>query len=140
MARHALFSGLVVDEFDNPVSTALVGDEAFYVVDDDGFMRHVPSEQVDREVLRQMGAMMEGHEDILSEQAAKMLGQEDIFTKAAIEQQLQNMDEQFEEVLETGLPEGSLAYLGMTGFRIRIDLHGAVLEIQQPGMIDPDEE
>lgn len=140
MAKHALFSGLVVDEFEKAVSTTIVGEEAFYVVDDDGFMRHVPSEQVDREVLSQMGEMMEGHEDIVSEQAAKMLGQEDIFTKAAIEKQLQNMDEQFEKVLETGLPEGSLAYLGMTGFRIRINLHGEVLEIQQPGMIDPESE
>lgn len=140
MARHALFSGLVVDEFENPVSTKLVGDEAFYVVDDAGFMRHVPSEQIDRAVLKQMGEMMEGYEDVVSEQAAKMLGQEDIFTRAAIEQQLQNMDDQFDKVLESGLPEGSLAYLGMTGFRIRINLHGEVLEIQQPGMIDPEEE
>ena len=140
MARHALFRGLVVDEYDRAVDTAMVGEEAFYVVDDDGFRRHIASEEVDRRVLGDMGKMLEGMEEQVSEQTAKMLGQDDIFTRAAIENQLQNMDAQFDKVLEAGLPESSLAYLGMAGFKIRINLHGEVLEIIQPGMIDPDEE
>lgn len=140
MARNALFSGLIVDEFDQPVGTAQVGDEAFYVVDDKGFRRHVDAEQVDRQVLAQMGEMLEGHEEELSQQAAKMLGQEDPFTKAAIEKQLENLDEQFNKVIESGLPEASRAYLGMTGFKVRINLHGDLLEIQQPGRIAPEDE
>jgi hypothetical protein len=28
----------------------------------------------------------------------------------------------------------------MTGFRITIDLHGEVIDIEQPGMIDPGED
>lgn len=140
MARQALFGGLVVDEFDQPVDTTNVGEEAFYVVNDAGFRRHVPSEQVDRQVLAQLKSLLQGHEDILSEQAAKMLGQEDIFTRAAIEKQLENMDEQFDQVLESGLPEGSRAYLGMSGFRVRINLHGDLLEVQQPGMSAPEDE
>ncbi len=140
MARQALFGGLVVDEFDQPVDTTHVGEEAFYVVNDAGFRRHVPSEQVDRQVLAQMKALLQGQEGILSEQAAKMLGQDDIFTRAAIEKQLENMDEQFAQVLESGLPEGSRAYLGMSGFRVRINLHGDVLEIQQPGAAAPEDE
>jgi hypothetical protein len=138
MARHALFRGLIVDEYENPVETTMVGEEAFYVVNDDGFRRHVSSEDVDREVLGEMGRMLEGMEEQVSEQAAKMMGQDDIFTRAAIESQLQNMDAQFDKILETGLPESSLAYLGMAGFKIRINLHGEVLEVIQPGMIDPD--
>ncbi len=140
MARHALFRGLVVDEYDQLVEHTMVGDEAFYVVNDDGFRRHVSSEDVDREVLGEMGRMLEGMEAQVSEQAAKMMGQDDIFTRAAIENHLQNMDAQFDKILETGLPESSLAYLGMAGFKIRINLHGEVLEIIQPGMIDPDSE
>ncbi|MCW5877634.1 MAG: hypothetical protein KIS80_02050 [Anaerolineales bacterium] len=140
MARQALFGGLVVDEFDQPVDTTNVGEEAFYVVNDAGFRRHVPSEQVDRQVLAQLKSLLQGHEDLLSEQAAKMLGQDDIFTRAAIEKQLENMDEQFDQVLESGLPEGSRAYLGMSGFRVRINLHGDVLEVQQPGMAAPEDE
>jgi len=48
MASHPLFSGLVIDEFDRALEVAFVGGEAFYVVDDDGFRRHVESEHVDR--------------------------------------------------------------------------------------------
>jgi hypothetical protein len=140
MARHALFGGLVVDHNDQPVSTTVVGDEAFYVVNDAGFLRHVDAEQVDRQVLGQMGEMLEGHEQELSEQAAKMLGQEDPFTRAAIEQQLGNLDEQFNKVIESGLPEASRAYLGMSGFKVRINLHGEVLEVLQPGRIAPEDE
>jgi hypothetical protein len=140
MAAHALFAGLVVDEYEQPVTTSQVGDEAFYVVNDNGFLRHVASEDVDRQVLKEMGNLIEGSEDVLSEQAAKMLGQDDIFTRAMILKQLENVDEQLDKVLQTGLPENSRAYLGMSGFRIQINLHGEVLDIQQPGAIDPNEE
>jgi hypothetical protein len=139
MARHALFEGLVVDEDEHAVTTTMVGDEAFYVVDDAGFMRHISSEEVDRQVLQQMGNMVEGMEEAISEQTARMLGQDDIFTRAMIENQLKNIDEQFNKILETGLPEGSRAYLGMSGFRVQINYHGEVVDIQQPGMIDPEE-
>ena len=140
MSRHALFEGLVFDEFDNPVGVKHVGEDAFYVVDDAGFLRHVESEQIDRQVMQQMGSMMEGMEDAISEQAAKMMGQEDIFTKAMIENQLKNMDDQIERIFEVGIPEGTRNFLGMTGFKIRINLHGELLDIEQPGAIDPEDE
>ncbi|MBC8505541.1 MAG: hypothetical protein ISR58_18665 [Anaerolineales bacterium] len=140
MPKKSLFQGLVYDEFDNPVDTSYVGDEPCYVVDDAGFRRHIPSEQVDRQVLESMREMITGHEDMLSEQAAKMLGQDDIFTRAMIETQLKNMDQQFERIFDVGIPEESLTYMGMTGFRIKINVHGDVIDLHQPGMIDPDEE
>jgi hypothetical protein len=87
-----------------------------------------------------MRELIEGHEGILSEQTAKMLGQEDIFTKAMIETQLKNIDQQFDTLLKTGIPEEGRAYMGMMGFRITIDIHGEVINIDQPGMIDPEEE
>ena len=140
MASRALFEGLIVDEYDRPVGLAYVGDEPCYVVDDDGFRRHVPSEQVDRQVLESMHEMIEGHEDIISEQAAKMLGQDDIFSVAMLASQLKQIEEQFEALLETGIPEEARAYMGMMGFKVRINLHGEVLEVEQPGMVDPGEE
>ncbi len=140
MAREPLFAGLIVDEFDRPVEFTHVGDEPCYVVDDQGFKRHIPSEDVDRQVLDQMLALMEGHEDLIGEQAAKMLGQDDIFSVAMLTNQLKQMDKQFEAVLETGLPENARAYLGMLGFQIRINLHGEVLEVRQPGIADPGDE
>jgi hypothetical protein len=140
MSHQALFAGLVFDENDNPVDVTFVGDEPFYVVDDAGFLRHIPSEQVDRQVLEVMRELIDGHEDALSEQTAKMLGQEDIFTRAMIESQLKNIDKQFDALFEAGIPEEGRAYMGMMGFRITIDIHGDVINVEQPGMIDPDDE
>jgi len=135
MPRQPLFAGLVFDELGNPVESALVGDEPMYVVDDAGFRRHIPSEQVDRQVLNQIAEMMKGSEQFLSEQAAKMLGQEDVFSVAAIQQQLKNIDKQFDQLLQVGLPEDMRAYLGMTGFRIVINVHGEIVRVEQPGTI-----
>lgn len=120
MATRAVFPGLVFDENDNPVEVTQVGGESFYVVNDAGFRRHIPSQDVDRQVLEWMGNLIEGHEDILSEQTAKMLGQEDIFSRALIEAQLKNLDQQFDTLMNTGIPEEARAYMGMLGFRIII--------------------
>jgi hypothetical protein len=88
---------------------------------------------VDRQVLEGMREMIEGHEDIITEQTAKMLGQEDIFSKALIEKQLKEIDKQFDALLEAGIPEEGRAYMGMIGFRVRINMHGDVIEVIQPG-------
>ena len=136
MPRQPLFAGLVVDEHDRVAETAVVGEEPFYVVDDEGFRRHIPSSQVDRQVLKQMQEMMKGSEGLISEQTAKMLGQEDIFSKALIEQQLKNMDQQFDTLMQQGIPEEGRAYLGMLGFKIVINLHGEVLRVEQPSAPD----
>ena len=140
MPRQALFAGLVIDEFDHPVEIAYVGEEPCYVVDDAGFRRHIPSEQVDRQVLNLMAEMMRGQEGPLAEQAAKMLGQDDIFSRAMLENQLKNVEAQFELVMQTGIPEEGRAYMGMMGFHVRINMHGEVLAVEQPGMISPDDE
>lgn len=136
MARHALFAGLIVDEYDRPVEVAMVGDEAFYLVDDAGFQFHISSEDVDRQVLDMMAGNVEGNEEIISEQTAKMLGQEDIFTRAMLMNQLKNIDQQFDALLQTGIPEEGRAYMGMLGFRVRINHHGEVIGLDQPGAID----
>jgi len=138
MSNQAVFTGLVVDEFDQAVDVAFVGEEPCYVVNDAGFRRHIPSEQVDRQVLKVLKEMISGHEDQLADQAAKMLGQEDLFTRALIMSQIRNMDKQFDNVMQAGIPENVRAYMGMMGFRVRINVHGEVLEVEQPGMIDPD--
>ncbi len=55
---------------------------------------------------------------------------------AAIQNQFKNMDAQYEKLAEVGIPEESRVYLGMIGFKIIISIHGEVLEVVQPGMID----
>ncbi|MGA2490951.1 MAG: hypothetical protein ABSF99_12355 [Anaerolineales bacterium] len=132
MARQPLFAGLIVDENEQPAGTAFVGDEPCYVVNDHGFLRHIPSEPVDRKVLNLMRQQISGNEDMLSEQAAKMLGTDDIFSKAMLENQLKNIDKQFDAILELGIPEESRAFMGMAGFKIIINIHGEVLRMEQP--------
>ncbi|MCX6034043.1 MAG: hypothetical protein NTV38_03575 [Chloroflexi bacterium] len=132
MPRRPLFTGLVVDEFDRPVGTSFVGDEPCYVVDDSGFKRHIPSEQVDRQVLETMRQQISGNEDMLSEQAAKMLGTDDIFSKAMLQNQLKNIEQQFETLLQMGIPEESRAFMGMSGFKVVINVHGDVVRLDQP--------
>ncbi len=128
----ALFEGLVVDEDGNLATVAYVGEEPCYVVNDAGFHRHIPSEQVDRQVLKLLGEQIEGNEEAISEQTAKMLGQEDIFTRAMLLNQIKQMDKQFDALLETGIPEDARAYMGMMGFKIVIDLHGEIIRVDQP--------
>ena len=136
MAKMGLFAGLVVDEDGQPIDVAMVGGEAFYVVEDYGFRRHVESEEVDRQVLDHLKEMIEGHEDLITEGTMKMIGQDDVFTKAMIETSLKDMDAQFDQLLEQGLPEEALAWMGMLGFQVVINLHGEVVRVEQPGITD----
>lgn len=140
MTKKHLFAGLVFDESNRPAEPAYVGDEPCYVVDDAGFKRHIPSEQVDRQVLANMQELIKGSEDLVSEQTAKMIGQEDPFSVAAIANQLKNMDKQFDQMLQVGLPEEARAYLGMLGFKIIINVHGDVVHVEQPGIASDDDE
>ncbi|GER78361.1 MAG: hypothetical protein JETCAE02_04360 [Anaerolineaceae bacterium] len=139
MPKQPLFSGLVFDENDRPAETAYVGDEPCYVVDDAGFKRHIPSEQVDRAVLSQMQELIKGSENLVGEQAAKMIGQDDPFSVAAIASQLKNLDKQFDQMLQAGFPEEARAYLGMLGFKIVINYHGEVVSVNQPGAASDDD-
>jgi hypothetical protein len=134
MPRQTLFNGLVEDENGKPVLVSYIGDEPCYVVNDEGFLRHIPSEIVDRQILLMMKSQIKGHEDVISDQTAKMLGQEDIFSRALILNQLKNIDDQFESLLQIGIPEDSRAYLGMMGLRIVINVHGDVVDFKQPGI------
>ena len=132
MPNQAIFAGLVVDENDNAVGVTYIGEEPCYVVNDAGFHRHIPSEQVDRQVLQFMQDQVKGNEEAISEQASKMMGQDDIFTRAIIQNQIKNIGQQFDALLKTGIPEDGRAYLGMMGFRVVINVHGEVIEVRQP--------
>lgn len=136
MANKALFEGLVYDEWDQPVPTVLVGNEASYVIDDNGFLRHIDSEAVDRHVLSIFLSQLEDNREIAVEQMLNMMGKDDLFTKAAIDAQINNVD--MDQILAQGIPGQARDMLGMFGFRIRINVHGEVIAIDQPAV--PDEE
>jgi hypothetical protein len=141
MYTHPLFSGLIIDEYGKPVETVSINGEPFYVVDDTGFHRHIPAHDVDKQVFNTLMEQIRGHEDVIIEQASKMLDQDNLFSRAILLNQLQNMDKQFDSMTETGIPESTRQYLGMMGFKVTINLHGEVINVEQPGQIlPPDEE
>jgi hypothetical protein len=140
MYTHPLFSGLILDENGKTVQTVSINDEPFYVVDDAGFHRHIPAVDVDRQVFNTLMDQIRGHEDVIIEQAAKMLDQDNLFSRAILTNQVKNMDKQFDSLIETGIPESTRQYLGMMGFKVTINIHGEVLNVEQPGQLEPPDE
>jgi len=132
MSTKAIFEGLVFDEEENPVPISIIGNEAFYVIDDDGFKRHISSDHVDKQVIAQLQKQFEDNKDAIIEQSAKLLGIEDPFSQAAMASKLGNFEEQYDILKNMGIPENDRMYLGMTGFKIIIDIHGEMVEFRQP--------
>ena len=140
MITKAVFEGLVFDENNNILEISYVGGEPCYVINDAGFMRHIPAQQVDTQVLNEMREHIIENKDVISEQTAKMIGQDDIFTHAIINNQLENIDDQMNHLMEQGMPESGRTYLGMLGFKIVVNYHGEVVRVDQPtAQVDEEE-
>ena len=133
MTRQVLFAGLVYDEFGHQLETGFIGADPAYIINDAGFRRHIPAEQIDHVILKEMQKHIQGNESFLSEQAAKMMGTDDLFSKAMIENQLKHIDKQFEMLFEVGIPEDMRTYLGMSGFKVVVDYHGEVIDVRTGG-------
>ena len=136
MAQQAMFDGLVYDEFDNPVTTTVIGGEAQYVVDDDGFRRHIDADLVDRQVVAFFLEQLQQNRDLAVQQALQMLGSDDLLTKAAVDASLRNIN--MDQVMAQGVPAQARDMLGMLGFRVIINVHGDVVRLDQPSAPDND--
>lgn len=136
MANAAMFEGLVVDERGKPAAVTYVGDKACYVVDDDGFLRHIDAAQVDQQVLLFIKEQVDEHRDLAVDGVLQMMGQDDLFTKAAVESSIDKMD----QAVGQSIPEEARQWLGMLGFRIVINDQGEVVEIELPAEGATDED
>ncbi len=134
--RRAVFEGLVFDENGRPLEVVSLGDEAHYVIDDAGFHRHVEAAHIDRQVLDSMQAQIEDHKEVLEENLLNMIGRDDLFTKAAVDSSLSRID----QIMQSGIPLEARQWLGMMGFRIVVDVHGDVVNIEGGGMITGEDE
>jgi hypothetical protein len=139
MARVAVFAGLVVDEANNAVDVVYVGAEPHYVIDDGGFLRHIPTEKVDRQVLSVMQEGVLENREAVVDGMLKYMGKDDLFTKAAVEASIGQMHENVGTLLNVGLPEDARRWLGLMGLRIVVDFHGEVVDVEMPGSIELDE-
>ncbi len=136
MSNQALFAGLVVDETGHPLDVATIGHDAQYVIDDAGFRRHIDAEQIDRQVLNLIQEQINANKDMVEQGLMKVMGSEDIFTKAMIDKSIEN----FDQVLQRGLPDEARQWLGLMGFRIVVNLHGEVIKMDSPGVVDDSDE
>lgn len=134
MARQALFDGLIYDEKEQIVNSAVIGPDAHYVVDDNGFLRHIEAEFVDRQILGVFIQQLQDNKELAVEQALKFMGKDDLFTKAAIDASMRNID--MNQIIAQGIPEQARNMMGMLGLRIIINLHGEVIRMDQPSMPD----
>ena len=132
MVSKAVFEGLIFDDFDRQLETTYVGDEACYVIDDDGFHRHISAEKVDRQIVDVMRIQVEDNKEMIAEKTINMIGNVDLFTHAIIKNQLENLDDQFDHLMQHGIPEDGRTYLGMLGFKVIVDFHGDVIRVEQP--------
>lgn len=130
MATQAIFEGLVYDEDENLVAVSYVGSDAHYVVDDDGFHRHVLAESVDRQVLSVFIEQLQANKEMAVTQALQMMGQDDLFAKAALDHSIENIS--MEHILQQGIPMQARDMMGMMGLRIIINIHGELISLDQP--------
>ena len=130
MANRALFNGLIFDENNNPVSTGYVGTEAQYIVDDDGFMRHIDSEKVDRQILKIFIEQLQNNKGLAVDQAMSFMGKDDLFTKAALDSSIEQVD--MDMILQQGIPPQAQQMMGMMGFKVIIDVHGNLVGMDAP--------
>jgi hypothetical protein len=133
--RQALFTGLIYNEEGQPVETTFIGSEPNYVILDGDFKRHIPAEEVDRQVINWLQEQATANKELVSAGMMTMLGKDDLFTKAMIDSSLSRMD----RVMEQGLPDDARTMLGMLGFKIIVNTHGEVASIDMPGQ-EVDEE
>ena len=126
----AFFEGLVETEDGVPVTVTYIGSQSYYVVDDQGFRRHIEAGEIDRVVLAQFLTQLQEHRDEASQAMLQMMGQDDLFTKAMVDSTLNNIN--VDQVAGQALPPDGRQWLGMLGFRIIINLHGEVVRVDMP--------
>jgi hypothetical protein len=78
------------------------------------------------------------NKDLVTDQMMNLMGKDDLFTKAMIDSSIAQMDQQ---VIQQGLPEDARMMLGMMGFRVVVNIHGELVDLDMPAQeFDGDED
>ncbi|MCX6018249.1 MAG: hypothetical protein NTZ50_07055 [Chloroflexi bacterium] len=128
----AIFEGLVFDEHNHCAPVAYVGADPTYVIIEDGFRYHVDAHTVDEQIITTFRAQVASNEEEIGAGVLRMMGKDDLFSKAAVMSALKNIDSELKRLHETGLPTQAREYLGMMGFRVTINRHGDVVNLDMP--------
>ena len=130
--RVALFGDLVFNEAGEVARTVFIGGAPYYAIREGDFLRHVEAEYVDRQVIAELKERFLSMRDAIVDGVAHMIGGEELFTRPAIEHAIENMD----QILTAGGVDVDQlrTALWMSKFRVTVDLHGDVVEVDMPGV------
>jgi hypothetical protein len=126
-----LFADLVFNEQGERAKIVYIAGEPFYAIPDDGFLRHVEADYIDRQIVERLQEHIRGMSDIVIASVIQMLGQEDLFTRASVQHAIDNLD----RILEPGAVDVDQlrTALWMAGFGATVDVHGDLAQLQMPG-------
>lgn len=134
IARQVLFPGLIYNEQGEQAQVAYVGGVAHYVINDQGFQRHVEAAKIDDAIVAALKEQITSNQSDVVRGMMQMLGQEDLFTKAAIDAAIRNL----EQNIRQANPDQWVPSLQLFGFRVVVNVHGEIVEIIYP--TQPEEE
>lgn len=129
--REPLFTDLIFNEEGKPVKSTYIGQEPFYAVPDNDFLRHVEAEYVDRQIVESLQEQISAMRDTIVEGVMHMMEKEALFARASIEHAIDNMD----QILEPGAVDVDelRTALWMSGFRAIVNVHGELVEVKARG-------
>ncbi len=124
----ARFPGLVYNQQGEPASVVRVGDADHYAIPAGDFWRHVEAPVVDEAVIEDLIQRIGPMREEMVHGMLTLMGKDDLFTKAALEASVRNLG----QLIREGDPQEWVPWLKMAGFRIIVDVHGKVIEINYP--------
>ena len=124
----AVFADLVFSEDGEPVQNTFIGTEPHYVIIDGDFKRHVAAEEIDTQVTDWLQEQVSANKGMVSDNVMSMMGKDDLFTKAMIDSSIGRLG----EMMQQGLPDDARMMLGMMGFKIIVNVHGEVVNMEMP--------
>lgn len=134
--KKAIFANLIYSEDGEAVETTFIGADPHYVIMDGDFKRHVAAEEIDSQVINWLQSQVSANQDLVSNGVMSMLGKDDLFTKAMIDSSISRMG----EMMQQGIPDDARMMLGMMGFKIIVNIHGEVIDLEMPAQELPGDE
>ena len=134
--KKAVFADLIFSEDGEPVENTFIGADPHYVIMDGDFKRHVAAEEIDNQVIDWLQDQVSANKGMVSDNVMSMLGKDDLFTKAMIDSSIGRLA----EMMQQGLPDDARMMLGMMGFKIIVNVHGEVVNLEMPAQELPGSE
>ena len=84
---------------------------------------------IDRQVVALIREQILSQRELVTTGILEMMGQDDLFTKAMVDASIEQLDDR---LFEQGIPEEARAWLGMLGFKVVVNHHGDIVQLDMP--------